>query len=143
MKTFNEYIIEKECRPYWKEVSRSNGNSEAVLYGCGADGKEMMQAKIINVAKTIKLHSNPDMAAMPAYKYIKTVYGKCKMQGQADAKTRYCILLYNDRLSADALIPVSSLKGCEMEIKKGLKTAFGVEASVPKLPVAVFRELEM
>ena len=143
MKTFKDYIIEKECRPYWKEVSRSNGSSEAVLYGCGIDGKEMIRAKIVNIARTIKLHSNPDIASMTVDKYIKSAYGKCKMYGQADAKTRYCILLYNNRLSADALIPVSSLKGCEIEIKKGLKTAFGVEASVPKLPVAIFREMEM
>lgn len=144
MKTFKDYILEeKECHPYWKEVFRSNGSNEAVLYGCGNDGKEMMLAKIVNVAKTIKLHSNPDIASMTANKYIKSLYGKCKMYGRTDAKTSYCILLYNDRLSADALIPLSSLKGCEIEIKKGLKAAFGLKISVPKLPVAIFREMEM
>lgn len=145
MKTFADYISEAKREPltYWVEINRSNGNNEAVLYGTSEGRKDEMLARIINVARTIKLHPSQETAKMTSNEYVKAYYGKHKLCGNVDSKTRFCILLYNGKMSSEALLPLSSLKGCENEVKKCIAKISGKDVAVQKLPAAILRSMEM
>ena len=152
MKTFKEYISEAEQKPwdsFWSEFpSPSTGNGYAVLYVEPSDvlmrahGQGKFFIELVNLPRTIKCDKYIKADNRTVDGYLKAYCSKCRMYGRMDAGTKFCAVLHDDDARAVAVLPLSSLKGCENEIRKCIAKQFGVDVNVQKLSSKILKMLE-
>lgn len=139
-------VKSNECRGFWTDFPSSKGDNEVVMYGSTPYNKDAMFARVIDVIKTVGLLKEPKNAEMTPKEYVKKYFPQCKICGNMDDKTRFCVFLYDpkDRTEspAKAMIPLSSLKGFEIEIEKCFSRLFGEKLAVQKLPTKMLRMME-